>query len=237
MKKAGAARREAPDGNEETRSLRLVAYEALRQQIQNLELEPGSVTSDSELARRLGMSRTPVREALALLERDFLVKRSPNQGVLIRELSTDEIVHLLNMREALDGMAARLAVRRMDEAELERLQRAFEEARLGADSDGIHPKRHAELSRELHSAIIKATQNPFLESTSETLIGAFERSRQHGWRVWTRSADVKAISARRYEEHLAIIAAIRRRDPDAAEAAARAHVANALRDTLGLLMR
>jgi DNA-binding GntR family transcriptional regulator len=119
------------------RSLRMVAYQALKQQIQNLELEPGRVTSDSELARRLGMSRTPVREAVALLERDFLVTRIPNQGVLIRELSTDEIIHILNMREALDGMAARLAVARIEEAALDRLQAAFEEA--GRNEGGFHP--------------------------------------------------------------------------------------------------
>jgi DNA-binding GntR family transcriptional regulator len=231
----GAAEPATAEGNGESRSLRLIAYEALRQQIQNLELEPGRITSDSELARRLGMSRTPVREALALLERDFLVTRIPNQGVLIRELSTDEIVHLLNMREALDGMAARLAIRHMEEQALDRLKAAFEEARSGAG--GIQPPRHAALSRELHSSIIAATGNPFLESASSTLIGAFERSRQHGWRTWSRSADAEAISARRYAEHLAIIAAIRSRDPDAAEAAARSHVSNALRDTLGLLLR
>src|SRR5689334_5443352 len=212
----------------------MVAYEALKQQIQNLELEPGRITSDSELARRLGMSRTPVREALALLERDFLVTRIPNQGVLIRELSTDEFVHLLNMREALDGMAARLAVRRMEGETLDRLEAAFRDAK---GRGGLQAKVHAALSRELHSAIIAATGNPFLESASSTLIGAFERSRQHGWRTWSSSGDAEAIAARRYDEHLSIIAAVRSRDPDAAERAARTHVANALRDTLGLLMR
>jgi DNA-binding GntR family transcriptional regulator len=163
------------------------------------------------------------------------VTRIPNQGVLIRELSTDEIVHILNMREALDGMAARLAVARMEERELDRLQAAFEEA--GSRKGGLQPQRHAALSRELHSVIIASTGNPFLESASATLRGAFERSRQHGWRTWSRATDAESISERRYAEHLAIIAAIRSRDPDAAETAARAHVSNALRDTLALLLR
>jgi DNA-binding GntR family transcriptional regulator len=84
---------------------------------------------------------------------------------------------------------------------------------------------------------MSATGNPFIESASETLTGAFERSRQHGWRIWTRSTDAANISERRYREHLAIIAAVRSRDPDAAELAARTHVANACRDILKLLLR
>ena len=65
-------------------SLRQEAYERLRDAILRLELKPGRVTSDSELSRMLGMSRTPVREALTLLEGDLLVTRIPHQGVLIR---------------------------------------------------------------------------------------------------------------------------------------------------------
>ncbi|MBS0222746.1 MAG: GntR family transcriptional regulator [Proteobacteria bacterium] len=216
------------------KALRTVAYEALRQQIQALDLEPGFVTSDSELARRLGMSRTPVREALTLLERDFLVTRIPNHGVRIREITTDEIVHILNMREALDGMAAHLAATRIDDKVLDHFQRAFEEA--AAQDGGIQPKQHARLSQELHSTIIVATGNPFLQSTSQTLRGIFERSRQHGWRTWNRTADARSISDNRYAEHLAIIAALRRRDPEAAEAAARVHVTNGLRDILKALL-
>lgn len=217
------------------RSLRAIAYDALKQQIQTLELEPGRVTSDSELARRLGMSRTPVREALTLLERDLLVTRIPNQGVIVREITTDEVVHLLNMREALDGMAARLAVARIEDKVLDDLQHAFEEA--AGMKGGLRPQRHAALSSELHATIIGATGNPFLKSTSQTLRGAFERSRQHGWRTWSRAEDADKISDSRYAEHLAIITALRRRDPDAAEIAARAHVTNALRDILKVLLR
>jgi DNA-binding FadR family transcriptional regulator len=139
------------------------------------------------------------------------------------------------MREALDGMAARLAVRRIEDRLLDQLQGAFEEA--AGQEGGLKPQRHALLSRDLHSAIIAATGNPFLESTSQTLRGAFERSRQHGWRTWSRAADADEISASRYREHLAIIEALRRRDPDAAELAARVHVTNALQDILKLLLR
>jgi len=217
------------------RSLRAVAYDSLKLQIQSFELEPGRVTSDSELARRLAMSRTPVREALTLLERDLLVTRIPNQGVVIREITTDELVHLLNMREALDGMAARLAVARIEDRVLDTLQRSFEEA--ASMEGGLRPQRHAALSSELHSTIVEATGNPFLKSTSQTLRAAFEQSRQQGWRTWSHAADADRISDSRYHEHLAIIEALRRRNPDAAEIVARAHVTNALRDILKVLLR
>lgn len=213
----------------------MLAYEELKRRIQGRELEPGRMTTDSELSRQLKMSRTPVREALTMLESDYLVKRIPNQGVLIRDLSIDEIIHVLNMREAIDGMAARLSAGRMDSAILDDLQSRFEALRC--DSGPSSTDEHAALSRRLHAAVIAATGNAYLQSASETLRGVFERTRQHGWRIWAHSDDNEAISTRRCDEHLAIIASIKQKDPEAAERAARLHVSNALRDMLNLLGR
>lgn len=222
-------------GGQAGRSLKMLAYEELKRRIQGRELEPGQMTTDSELSRQLKMSRTPVREALTMLERDYLVTRIPNQGVLIRDFSIDEIIHVLNMREAIDGMAARLSAGRMNAAILDELQTEFEE--LKHNKGPSSTEKHAALSRRLHGAIIEATCNTYLQSASETLRGVFERTRQHGWRIWAHSEDNEAISARRCDEHLAIIESIKQKDPEAAERAARLHVATALRDMLKLLAR
>ena len=184
-------------------SLRQHAYELLREAILQLELKPGRVTSDSELSRLLGMSRTPVREALTLLERDHLVKRIPNQGVLIRELSMDDIVHILQMREAMDGMAARLAVDKIDPKTLLAIESDFKAMReLSTEAAAAV---HVTLSRRLHSAILDAAANPFLTATSGELRSAFERTRNYNWRIWNASKNSARIAERRFA---AVIASI-----------------------------
>lgn len=216
-------------------SLSQEAYERLKDAIVRLELKPGDVTTDSELSRVLGMSRTPVREAVTLLERERLVQRMPNQGgVLIRELSMDDIVHILHMREAMDGLAARLAVDKIDPKLL---------AGIESDFKAMHELSHQEtanthivLSHRLHGMILEAAANPFLAATSKELSGLFERMRNYNWRIWNASKNSVRIAERRYREHLEIIAALKARDPRRAEKAARAHIHSALDDMLKSMM-
>lgn len=217
------------DAGANRQSMREEAYERLKDAIQRLELEPGSVMSDSELARRLGMSRTPVREALALLEKDLLVARVPNRGVVIRSLTIDEVIHVMQMREALDGMAARLAAAHISLEVLDELKRDFEDM---MHTSGYSSEQHSALSKRLHIAITQAAGNPFLESASDTLMSSFERTRQHSWRVWNSARDAERMAKRRYDEHLEIIDALRQRDARRAERAARKHVMTGLQDVL-----
>lgn len=205
------------------------AYERLKDAIQRLELEPGSAMSDSELARRLGMSRTPVREALALLEKDLLITRVPNRGVVIRSLTIDEVIHVMQMREALDGMAARLAATHISLDALDSLKSDFEAMMR---SSGYSSEMHSALSKRLHTEIMKAAGNPFLERASNTLTSLFERTRQHSWRIWNAARDAEKMAKRRYDEHMEIIEALRQRDGRRAEKAARKHVMTGLRDIL-----
>lgn len=215
-------------------SLRQEAYEALKEAIQTLKLEPGLTISDSELGRMLGMSRTPVREALASLERDLLVVRIPNHGVQIRKLTIEEIIQIMQMREVLDGMAARLAAGKMDPMVLASLEADFEAMKrksIVGSSDV-----HAALSRRLHMAIIEAAGNPFLESASSALMGSFQRIRHRSWQLWNASRNTEKISLRRYAEHMRIIAALKAGDGRAAEKYARIHMVSALRDVLKSVM-
>jgi DNA-binding GntR family transcriptional regulator len=212
-------------------SLSRQAYELLKEAILRLELKPGDMSTDSALSRMLGMSRTPVREALTLLEREHLVRRLPNQGgVLIRELSMDDIVHILHMREALDGLAAKLAADKIDPKLLAEIESDFKAMHELSGEEAANT--HRMLSHRLHSAILEAAANPFLSATSEELSGSFERMRNYNWRVWNASKNSVRINERRYREHLQIIDALKARDPRRAEKAARAHIVSGLEDML-----
>lgn len=220
----------------EKHSLSRQAYDLLKDAILRLELKPGDVSTDSELSRKLGMSRTPVREALARLEREYLVRRMPNQGgVLIRDLSMDDIVHNLQMREALDGLAAKLAADKIDFQLIEEIESAFVAMNELSAEDAA--ETHRLLSHKLHNAILDAAANPFLSETSKELSGAFERMRNYHWRVWGSSKNPARLTERRYREHLEIIAALKARDPRRAEKAARAHIVAAMNDMLKSTMR
>ena len=94
-------------------------YGALRQAILDREFDPGEPLTEGELCRRFRVSRTPVREALAKLERDHLVRVVPKKGAFVRTLSHDEIRDLYEVREALEALAVRLAAPRLAREDLE----------------------------------------------------------------------------------------------------------------------
>lgn len=99
-----------------------VVYDALRRDILNGTLPPGAILREEDLARRHQVSRTPVREALSRLETEGLATRHGGSGLLVSELGPDEIIDLYVLREALEGLAARLAASRRTEIDLARLQ-------------------------------------------------------------------------------------------------------------------
>src|SRR5687768_805589 len=107
-------------------SLSTEAFEKVVEAITSGEFEPGQRLSEAELARNLGISRGPLREALGRLE-GRLVTRTPRIGVRVIKMSRDKLDSLLLTREALEGMAARLAAERMSATELGQLRHLLEE--------------------------------------------------------------------------------------------------------------
>src|SRR5690606_17851274 len=98
------------------------AYLKLLEEIRRGELQPGARLRENELAERLGISRTPVREAIRQLESDGLVVHLPRQGATVRTLEYPEIMELYEMRTVLEGTAARLAARGASEVEIAELR-------------------------------------------------------------------------------------------------------------------
>lgn len=192
------------------------AYRRLLEDIRSGTLAPGARLRETELAERLGISRTPVREAIRQLETDGLVVHLPRQGATIRSLDHAEVVELYEMRAVLEGTAARLAARAASDielAELAALNAELEQAPVGAAA--------RELNRVFHRTLIDAARNRFLIKSMSALqktlliLGP------------TTLADPeRAISA--VAEHAAVLAALRARDGTGAETAMRAHVEAAL---------
>ncbi|MBE3636740.1 GntR family transcriptional regulator [Mangrovicoccus algicola] len=199
------------------------AYQRLIGDIRSGALAPGARLREVELARRLGLSRTPVREALRLLESEGLVAHLPRQGATVRQLDYAEVAELYEMRSVLEGTAARLAARIASEVELEELEvlQAGVEAALGGGDD----RASSEANRRFHAALHDAARNRFLTGA----IRGLERTMLILGPTTLGDPERQQGAA---AEHRAILAALQARDGAAAEAAMQAHIRNAHRARL-----
>lgn len=199
------------------------SYRALRDEIVELALPPGTVLAEVEQAARLGVSRTPVREALGRLVADGLVTQQGGRGLVVAELGFERIAELYEVREALEVQAARLAAERREPAEFARLERELlDAARLIDDDDPARASYYA-LVDLLDAAIDAAVRNDYLVTSLRAL-------RTHLARIRRVAAGRPERLARAAEEHLQILRAILDGDAALAEAATRVHLRNALRD-------
>jgi DNA-binding GntR family transcriptional regulator len=199
-------------------------FRSLRQALRAGLYRPGDRLREQEVAERLKVSRTPVREALGRLAMQGLVEAAGGRGMIVRSLSTAEVLELYAMRELLEGAAARLAAQHASRAEFDALadlEAEFEER--AADPAGM-----ARLNLMLHEAITRAARNRYLDGALQELQDAIALLGATTFSVAGRPASAAG-------EHREIIAAIAARDPDKAEQAARAHIREALRFRLKLL--
>lgn len=201
-----------------------IANEAFRKVTQAIvagEFPPGEKLSEAELARRFGISRGPIREALGRLE-GKLVSRSPRVGVRVIELTAVKLAHLFFVREALEGMAARLAATNMTDAEISALASLLDRHAGYADVSRGQAYFQGSHDDDFHFQIVRGARNPQLEQM--LLEDLYYQVRLYRYRL--SSSPGRAPKA--LQEHHAIVAALRARDPDAAEGAMRTHIRNAI---------
>jgi DNA-binding GntR family transcriptional regulator len=207
------------------------AYNLLRRQILELELSPGSVIAEVDTAARIGVSRTPLREALARLLSDGLLVQEGARGVAVAPISAEDVQQLTELREALDTQAARIAAKRGDPAPFVALADQFSAlaARLPSPG-GASADRQAtyELAAQLDAAIDEAAANPALAAASQ-------RVRLRLARVRRLAQDRPSRLAEAAGEHRDIAEAISWNDPELAAHAVRVHLRRSLHHALSLL--
>jgi DNA-binding GntR family transcriptional regulator len=190
-------------------SARDAAYEQIRDWITLGPLEPGEVILDTEIADLLGMSRTPVREAILRLAQDGLVETFPGRQTRVAPLRFDRAPHLFSIGAALDALAAEQATPRLTEEDFRRLDEALE--LLGQPEQ---PQDLQALDEQFHGIYYAATGNPPLIQMLHGITLELRRFDRAGFRD-------PALTAAANEEHSNILAAFRDRDPGQAAAAAR----------------
>ncbi|NQW10961.1 MAG: GntR family transcriptional regulator [Alphaproteobacteria bacterium] len=201
-------------------NLASLAFHRLEQAIMRGELKPGERLSETTLARRFGISRGPLREAIGRLEGRKLVERVANQGARVVSLAEAEVIDLLVIREGLEGMACRLAAVRIKPGELKKLRRMLDQH--ARDEAVVSGRGYFQGERDLdfHYRIVLASGNARLVQMLDEELYSLLRLYRH--RLSTR----EGRPAQALKEHEAVLAALEARDPDAAEAAMRTHIQN-----------
>lgn len=186
-------------------------YEILKEMIINHRFSSGTRINVEQLAKELGVSRTPAWEAVHRLLQDGLLENIPNRGVFITTLTPLTAVELYTVREALEGMAGRLAALKMDDRTLKRLEKLLEDQKkvvLQVDLVG-----YSKLDFEFHSLIYESCGNQILQDMLETI--------KHKMRPL--SMHVEQILPDLYRGHCSIVKALKTGDPDLAEKMFRGH--------------
>ncbi len=195
------------------------AYQILKGMIIERQLLPGDKIPQEKLAEDLGISRTPLINALKLLEQDKLVQSIPRRGFFVRLFSLEEMVSIFELREVLEGLSARRAARNVTDKEIERLKGFFKQFEGMASIGDI--KAYAREDRRFHNFLTDIGAKEFLRSILETYnIISFSYQWESASEGLVRPPDVTI------HEHLSIIEAIRRRDEDSTERLMRRHLSN-----------
>ncbi len=195
--------------------LRDVVFNTLRDAILTGKLVPGERLMENQLAEKLGVSRTPIREALRMLELENLVELVPRKGAQVLDMSEKDIVNVLEVRCVLEGLGAALACKKMKEEELRKLketEREFEKASETEDNEAI-----ADIDEKFHDIMFASTEN-------DKLIQIFNNLRIQLYRYRMAHVKLESSKATIITHHRGIIKAIENRLPEEGSKVAQEHI-------------
>ena len=199
-------------------SLRGKVFYQLQNDILNGKYQPGDSLIETRLSEELGVSRTPIREAIRQLELEELVQSIPNKGAIVTGISAQDIEDIYTLRMMIEGLAARWAAEKISQDELEELKEALDLEEFYTqkkDSDHL-----IKFDTRFHEVIFRASKSKPLMHTLSTFHHYVQRARNVSFESPDRAQ--KAL-----EEHKAIFNALNERDADKAEKLMTEHVRNA----------
>lgn len=189
-------------------------YQTLRALLREGGLGAGARLREVPLAAQLGVSRTPIREAMTLLEQEGLLRTAPRRGIFIVRKTKRQIVEMIEMWAALESLAARLATLHASDEEIAGLRRMFDEFRTSAPAEHINEYSDANIA--FHQAIIRLSGSHLMGQTLENLFIHVRAIR----RLTISQAD---RASRSIVDHMRIIEALEKRDTELAERLVRQH--------------
>lgn len=205
-------------------SLKDIVAAEIRKEILAGNYKPGERLIEQDLGEKYGVSRMPVRQALAELEVEGFVQNIPRKGASVISLTVEESLELFEVRGALEGMAARLAAQNASDEDLARLSEIIERGRsaVGTEKADEMPRLH----EDFHLTLGRAAGNSYLMELLAPLPARIE---------WIHATEIRERANLSWPEHAEIVEAVRSRDPDLAEQLTRRHVSSAAKDFVSIL--
>lgn len=210
-------------GKMEREELGTKVYRIIRKLIVEGEFAPGSRLNVEELCRRLGSGRTPTWVAINKLEAEGLVETVPRRGVYVLNFSVEKVIEVYAVREALDGLAARMAASRITKAQEQKLDKIVTHMEEAATIGEFNAYYRADV--HFHNQILQIIGNQTLRRFLEGIYGQIRILR-------AQSVTLPEHMVKRTQEHRAICDAIKAKEPERAERVAREHVQSVLADAI-----
>jgi DNA-binding GntR family transcriptional regulator len=198
-------------------SLRDQAYAAIRQMITEADIYAHAAEirlDEKQLSQQLGVSRTPIREAITLLEQEGFLRTEPRRGIFIVRKTKKQVIEMIEMWAALESMAARLATVNASDEEIAGLRRIFDEFRTETPAD--HLEEYSDANIAFHHAIIRLSGSHLMGKTIEDLF-------VHMRAIRRMTISQKDRASRSIIDHMSIIEALEKRDTELAERLVRQH--------------
>jgi len=187
-------------------------YQRLKAMITESQLEPGQRILQEQLARDMGVSRTPLVNALKRLTQEGLLEWLPRRAIYVKRFTPREVAQIFEVREGLEPMAARMAADRIDREEVDELEEMFRE--FTEDPTPAAVRRYLQADRYFHWRLVELAENPYLAAAMESvnmMISAYQ-------------VGIPRSLSESLPEHRAILHALRKQDPEASEQAMRVHI-------------
>lgn len=213
---------------ENYKPLREIVFETMREAIIHGVLEPGERLMEVQLAEEMGVSRTPVREAIRKLELEGFVVMVPRKGAYVADISFKDVADVFEIRAALESLAAGLAAERITDEELDELERLLVQVAETAEKNDL--ERLVEVDTLFHDTIYRASRNQRLVQIVSNLREQIQRFRK-------TSLGAPGRMKITLEEHKKLVEAIAERDVSLAQQLAQEHIENAENQMLEVLRR
>ncbi len=198
----------------EKQSMSMDLAEFIKQQILDGQLNPGDRIVETKVAKELGISQTPVREAIRQLSGEGIITIVPNKGPMVRTFDMKDIFEVYSLRSMLEGLAIRLAVQHASDQDIEQLVLIFEDMKRKLADDSVESLLQE--SVQLHQSIIRLSNHSRLIASYDSITFHISLASRILGRVSTKQKEV--------DQHAELVDAFVRRDPDYAEKVMRKHI-------------
>ncbi len=198
-------------------------YRVLKTEIVKGFLEPGTKLFEDKIATQMGVSRTPVREAIQKLAAEGLIKIAPNQTLIVTEVSPEDVKEVLQIRGVLEGLAARIAAKKINKQEIDELESVVTQMSLHITRENL--SSYCKVVDEFHDLILNICGNKWITQIRDNL-GSFI------YRFRLKSLSVPGRLKCSLEEHRKIMESLKKHNSEDADRLSQIHMENAVTNIL-----